>query len=169
MDGTLTIRRTSRDDLAEIDALFQRSYPALLKGHYPPSLMVTAVPLISRANPRLIASGRYFAVRDAGGAIVGAGGWSGGAQRGGGPAGAGVGQIRHVVTDHRRVREGIGRALMTHIVTDAARAGVGHLDCLSTRMALPFYAACGFREVRPVRIELAEAILFPAVLMRRRL
>ena len=46
MTELLTIRRTRREDLAEVDALFQRSYPALLKGHYPPSLMVTAVPLM---------------------------------------------------------------------------------------------------------------------------
>lgn len=167
MTGVLTIRQTRGADLAEIDALFQRSYPALLQGHYPPSLMVMAIPLISRANPALLASGHYFAVIDDWGRIVGAGGWSRavpwGQARGVGP----VGHIRHVVTDHRRTRQGVGRRLMTHIIADARGAGIRQLDCLSTRMAVPFYAACGFEEVGPVMIALRQAIEFPAILMRR--
>lgn len=166
MAGLMTIRTTTGDDLAEVDALFQRSYPALLKGHYEPSLMVLAIPLISRANPRLLASGRYFAVRNSDGVIIGAGGWSGADPRGG-RLPAKTGHIRHVVTDHRRVREGIGRVLMDHIIADTQRAGVRNLDCLSTRMAVPFYAACGFKTVGPISVTLAEAIEFPAVLMKR--
>lgn len=169
MTGLLTIRRTGREDLAEVDALFQRSYPALLKHHYPPSLMVTAVPLIARAKPELLTSGRYFAVVDAEGAIVGAGGWSSTDPRMGRPGAAATGHIRHVVTDHRRTREGVGRALMAHIFGDARAAGIRRMDCLSTRMAVPFYAACGFETVRPVVIPLREAIDFPAVLMERTL
>lgn len=159
MTEQLTIRKTGRGDLAELDRLFARSYPALLKGHYPPSLMVMAIPLIARANPALLASDRYFAVVDGEGAIVGAGGWSGRDPR--------VGHVRHVVTDHRRTRAGIGRALMQHIVNDARRAGMARLDCLSTRMAVPFYAACGFENLGPVTIDLRPGIEFPAVFMRR--
>lgn len=169
MTGVLTIRPTAPADLAEVDALFQRSYPALLKDHYPPSLMVTAVPLIARAKPELLASGRYFAVIDAEGAIVGAGGWSSTDPRQGRRGAAATGHIRHVVTDHRRAREGVGRALMAHIFDDARQAGIRRMDCLSTLMAVPFYAACGFEEVRPVVIPLRAAIDFPAVLMERSL
>ncbi|MBT8417326.1 MAG: GNAT family N-acetyltransferase [Silicimonas sp.] len=169
MTDLLSIRRTTRDDLAEIDALLQRSYPALLKDHYPPSLMVTAIPLISKANPRLLTSSRYFAVCDADGVIDGAGGWSGRDPWQARSDATSAGQIRHVVTDHRRVRQGIGRELMRHILDDARASGVGRLDCLSTRMAVPFYAAAGFEAVQPVSITLAAAIAFPAILMRRAL
>ena len=167
MDDLLTIRTTRRDDLSEIDALFQRSYPALLKDHYPPSLMVMAIPLIARANPALITSGRYFAVRDGSGRIVGAGGWSSVDPRRARSGAPTTGHIRHVVTDHRRTREGIGRALMGHIFDHARGEGVMRLDCLSTRMAVPFYSACGFEEVGPVTIDLRPGIEFPAVLMQR--
>ncbi|NND18213.1 MAG: GNAT family N-acetyltransferase, partial [Silicimonas sp.] len=71
--------------------------------------------------------------------------------------------------DHRRVRQGIGRELMRHILYDARAYGVGRLDCLSTRMAVPFYAAAGFEAVQLVSITLAAAIAFPAILMRRAL
>ena len=169
MTGLLTIRQTRREDLAEVDALFQRSYPALLKDHYPPSLRIMAIPLISRANPSLLSSGHYFAVTDGAGRIVGAGGWSRADPRRARPGDLTAGHVRHVVTDHRRTREGIGRALMGHIFDDARASGVMRLDCLSTLMAVPFYAACGFEELGPVIITLREAVEFPAILMQRTL
>ena len=73
---TLTIRTAGREDLAELDQLFASSYPALLKPDYPPSLLVTAIPRIARANPRLIASGTFFVVCRSDDRIVGAGGWT---------------------------------------------------------------------------------------------
>lgn len=169
MDDLLTIRTTRSDDLKEIDGLLRRSYPALLKEHYPPSLMVMAVPLIARANPGLIASGRYFAVREGSGRIVGAGGWSSMEPRRRQPGAPTTGHIRHVVTDHTCVRRGVGRALMEHIFEDARAEGVMRLDCLSTLMAVPFYAACGFEEAGPVSVDLGPGIEFPVVLMRRAL
>ena len=166
MDSERSITIATPDDLAGIDALLGRSYPVLLKKAYPPSVLVTAIPLIARANPGLIASNSYFVVKDKD-EIVGAGGWTMAAP-GGGPAGAeGVGHIRHVVTDHRRVRSGIGRALMAHIFEDAEGAGMSGLHCLSTLMAVPFYAACGFRELGPVSVNLRPGIDFPAVAMAR--
>ena len=167
MEDALSIHRTSSADLAEIDALFGRSYPALLKEHYPPSLLVTAIPMIARANPRLVRSGTYFAVRDAMGVIVGAGGWTPSAPPGQSSGAGAIGHVRHVVTDHRRTRAGIGRTLMVHVIEDARGAGMERLDCLSTLMAVPFYAACGFEELGTHVIPLAPGIEFPAVLMRR--
>ena len=168
MNADRTISRANRDDLAEIDALLGRAYPALLKDAYPPSVLVTAIPLIARANPGLIASGSYFVVRD-GGRIVGAGGWTRGAPGGGADVGASTGHIRHVVSDPDKVRSGIGRALMDHIFKDAAGAGMSGLHCLSTLMAVPFYAACGFQEIGPVSVSLRPGIEFPAVAMTRAL
>ena len=68
---TLTLRQAEPSDLDDLDLLFGRSYPALLKADYPPSVLVTAVPLISKAQPALIASGSFFVVCD-GHDIVGA-------------------------------------------------------------------------------------------------
>ena len=166
MTGTLTVRTTTPADLPEIDALLGRSYPALLKADYPPSTLVTAVPLLSRANPALLACGTYFAVTDEDDVIVGAGGWTRSA-----PPGferkAQIGSIRHVVTDHRRTREGIGTRLLAHIFSTARETGMRSLDCLSTRTAVPFYSACGFRSFGPVTINLRPGIDFAAVRMQR--
>jgi N-acetylglutamate synthase-like GNAT family acetyltransferase len=164
MTITSTIRPAKREDLAAIDALLSRSYPALLKRDYPPSVLVTAIPLISRANPALVSSGTYFVV-EAGDIILGAGGWTPGAP--GGASRPRVGHIRHVVTDHRQIRKGIGRKLMARIVSDAASAGIKQLECFSTRTAEPFYVACGFRTLGPMLVTLRKGIDFPAVHMRR--
>ncbi|MCV6591768.1 MAG: GNAT family N-acetyltransferase [Silicimonas sp.] len=169
MGDTLTIRTAGPDDLAGVDALLGRSYPALLKEAYPPSLLVMAVPLISKANPRLLASGSYFVVEDATGVLVGAGGWTRTAPGRHDDGDGQVAHVRHVVTDHRRVRSGIGQALMTRIFDTAREAGITRLDCFATLMAVPFYAACGFREEAPVSLRLDQGIDFPAVLMRRKL
>ncbi len=166
MTEALTLRATTRADLTRIDALLSRTYPALLKHDYPPSLLVTAIPLISRAQPALVASGRYFAVLTPDDEIVGAGGVTISAPPGR-PARRGVGHIRHVVTDHRRTRQGIGRALMEHIFATAKDDGMSTLECLSTLTAVPFYAACGFSRVAPVTVPLRPGIDFPVILMQR--
>jgi GNAT superfamily N-acetyltransferase len=160
-EATITIRKSRPADLPRADALFAESYPVLLKDDYPPSVRVLALPLISRARPELLASGTYYVAEDEDGRLVAAGGWT---RR---PRHAEIGQIRHVVTDHRRTRQGIGTAMMAHIIGAARVAGLRHLQCQSTRTAVPFYTACGFRLLGPVEVPLAPGISFPAVAMER--
>jgi GNAT superfamily N-acetyltransferase len=159
----LTLRRSTADDLAAVDRLLSRSYPQLLAPDYPPSVLVLAVPRIARARPELLASGTYFLAEDGAGKLLAAGGWTPGA-----PAGGTVrdtGHVRHVATDPDAVRRGVGRALMTRVMQDARDAGMLWLDCLSTRTAVPFYTAMGFRTLFPTEVQLAPGISFPAVRM----
>lgn len=165
--GGLIIRTAGAEDLAALDALLARAYPKLLRNDYPPSVMVLAVPIIARAQPRLIGSGTYFVAEEAG-EIVGAAGWTAAAPgRGSGPQGEA--NVRHVVTDDRRLRRGIGRALMGHVFKTAQAAGMRGMRCLSTRTAEPFYAALGFEPVGEVTVSLAPMVEFPAVEMWRAL
>jgi GNAT superfamily N-acetyltransferase len=167
---TLTLRPATPADMAAVDALLARSYPRLLAADYAPSVMVTAVPIIARARPELLASGRYFLALD-GDKAVGAGGYSLAAPGSrGGPQGAveaGLAHIRHVATDPEALRRGIGRALMQRVFAAAEAEGVRRYDCLSTRTAVPFYAAMGFRAVAEVEVPLAAGISFPAIRMVR--
>lgn len=170
MESILTPRLARPDDLTAVDRLLARSYPRLLKADYPPSIMVTLVPMIARARPELLASGRYFVVEDAAGRLVGAGGYSLAAPgRRGGPSGAvqrAVGHIRHVACDPDVTRQGIGRRLMAAIFSAAGGEGVRLYECLSTRTAVKFYEAVGFAVVGPVDVPIAQALSFPAILMR---
>jgi GNAT superfamily N-acetyltransferase len=161
---TLTLRRTLPSDLGALDLLYARSYPALLKADYPPSVLVLALPLISRAQPRLLASGSFY-LAESGGEVLAAGGWSwGGPQGGASPVH--MAHVRHLVTDHRHTRRGIGRALMEHVFREARKAGARLLDCQSTLTAVPFYASLGFREIGPILITLRPGIEFPAMRMQ---
>jgi GNAT superfamily N-acetyltransferase len=164
---TLTLRPAEPSDMDALDRLFGQSYPILLKPDYPPSVLVTAVPLISKAQPALIATGTFFVICD-GDDIVGAGGWTMQAP-GGKPGTRGIGHIRHMVTDHRRIREGIGRRLIEHIILHAHACGMMQLHCQSTRTAVPFYESVGFVAQGEIDIPLRPGIEFPAVVMTKRL
>lgn len=156
----MEIRPTTSADMAAVDALLARTYPKLLKADYPPSVLVTALPVISRARPELLVCGTYYAAEETG-VILGAGGWT--------PDGGdtGLGHIRHVVTDDRALRCGVGRALMAHSFSQARAAGCRRLECLATRTAEPFYKAMGFTTVGPVDVTLAGGIVFPSIKMTR--
>lgn len=159
MADALTLRHATLADLAAVDDLLARCYPRLLAKDYPPSTMVLAVPLIMRARPELLTSGRYHLAITEQGRVVGAGGWSG--------RGQGWAQVRHVATDPGHLRRGIGRRLMRRVLAEAAGQGVTQLECLSTLTAVPFYAALGFAVLGPIEIGLRPGITFPAVRMLR--
>jgi GNAT superfamily N-acetyltransferase len=168
---SLTLRHATPADLAAVDALLARSYPRLLAKDYPPSVLVLAVPIISRARPELLASGCYWLAEDGTGRVVGAGGWSASAPNpsdvSGGPGAqqAGLAHVRHVATDPDAVRRGIGRALMTRVMAEARATGHRQMECLSTLMAVPFYASVGFEAVGAVTVNLRPGIYFPAIRM----
>jgi GNAT superfamily N-acetyltransferase len=174
MDHTITLRRARIADLAAVDRLLQRSYHRLLKADYLPSTLVLCLPIISRAKPDLLQSGRYFVAEDEEGRVIGAGGWSGAApQTEGSEAavvpGAGIGHVRHVAVDPDRLRTGVGRALLGEVFVDALRHGIRWLDCQSTRTAVPFYQSLGFRVLHEAEIGLGPGITFPAVRMMRQI
>ena len=158
----MIIRPTTRADLAAVDALLARTYPKLLKADYPPSVLVTALPIISRAQPKLVTCGTYYVVEEEG-QVLGAGGWT--RDR----SDATLGHIRHVVTDDRALRRGVGRALMAHCFDAARAAGVTRMECWATLTAEPFYLACGFETVGPMDVTLEGGISFPSIRMPRRL
>lgn len=164
----MQIRATTRQDIPAVDALLAASYPILLKPDYPPSVLVTALPLISRAQPGLVTCGTYYGVFE-GDLLVGAGGWTRAHPGRAGDITGAIAHIRHVVTDHKRVRQGIGRSLMDHVFRQAHAAGIDVLHCQATRTAVPFYASVGFVGDQEIAVDLRGGISFPAVQMMRRL
>lgn len=155
----LAMRRAAPSDLARVDALFARSFPALLKADYPPSVMVLAVPRLARANPALLASGRYFVTETADGRIVGAGGWSVG--------GGGAAEVRQLAVDPGFTRCGIARRLLDSVLGEVQSAGFARLGCLATRTGVAFYHTVGFRSLGPMTVTLAPGIGFEVIRMVR--
>lgn len=154
-----SVRPSTKADLAAVDALLARSYPKLLKADYPPSVLVTALPIISRAQPDLLACGTYYVAEAGDGRIIGAGGWTPDRKN------RILGHIRHVATDDRVLRAGVGRALMYRSFADARAAGKTKLECWATRTAVPFYTAVGFEVIGPMDVTLAGGVSFPSIRM----
>ncbi len=161
----ITIRTANASDISAIDALLARAYPRLLKADYAPSVLVTALPLISRAQPGLIACGTYYVATD-GDAIIGAGGWTARIP-GVDTSEPRRANVRHVVTDDRRVRQGIGRTVLEHIFATARQAGMTWMHCTATLTAVPFYTTMGFTTLGLQTVTLAPGIAFQVVAMRR--
>ena len=124
---------------------------------------MTASPLISRAQPALLTSGTYYLVETDGGRLLGAGGWSRDRQA------RERGHIRHVVTDFTATRRGVGRLLLSHVLTEARAAGIQEMECWSTFTAEPFYRAMGFETQGSIDVPLQPGITFPAIRMKQRL
>ena len=162
----ILVRPANPADIGAVDALLARSYGPLLRADYPPSTLVLALPRMARAQPHLLASGRYFLAEEEG-RLLGAGGWSP-EPPGAGRVVPGLGHVRHVATDARAARRGVGRTVMETVMGHARAAGAVRLSSLSTLTAVPFYAALGFRPLRPVMLRFGGAD-FPAVEMEREL
>lgn len=153
-----TFRLATSRDLSAVDLLFARSYPKLLAADYPPSLMVMAVPRLARAQPGLLASGRYHLALAPDGRVLAAGGWSG---RGT------VGELRHLATDPDHLRQGLAGGIVALVLDQARGQGVIVMTCLATLTAVPFYTAQGFQAQRRMVVPLGPGISFPVVQMRR--
>lgn len=159
---TLSVRPTTEEDFDAADSVLRSSYPTLLKNDYSKEVMETVVPVISGAQPKLVASGTYYIVEDAAGTPVGVGGWTPN------PKQPEVADIRHLATHPAHTRRGVGRALMEHIYRTAEAAGIKRFDCTATLTAVPFYQSVGFKKIAPTAVEFVGGVLMGAMTMERR-
>ncbi|WP_417723824.1 GNAT family N-acetyltransferase [Salipiger sp.] len=159
----VTFRPAEMQDIPALDDLLTRSYSRLLRADYPPSVMVTVMPLLARAQPALIRSGRYHGAFAAG-RLAGCGGWTF-APPGGGPARPGEAHLRHVAVDPDMVRQGVGGGLLRFLLDDMSGQGVGRVHAAATRTAVPFYRAGGFAAGAEVVATLRPGIEMPLVPM----
>jgi len=141
---SLLITPATAPDAPAITALLTRAF-ARLSSHYPADILAPLMPYFGTCQPALIASGRYFALREDG-VIRAVGGWSEGAP-GTGAVVPGTGHIRHVGVDPDAGGKGFGRALLSAIEADAAANGIARLEAFANRPAIPFYRALGYVEI----------------------
>jgi ribosomal protein S18 acetylase RimI-like enzyme len=78
-----------------------------------------------------------------------------------------VGHIRHFATHPDRLRRGVGRALLSETVSQAANRGVRMLECQSSLVAVEFYRSQGFSAVSESTLHLMPGLVVPSVPMRR--
>lgn len=162
--AAIGFRTTTLDDRPAVEAMLSETYPALLAPDYDAGVLAAAMPMMITAQDALLSSGHYFVGCDAAGIEVCAGGWTEAAP-GGGALVPGLGHIRHVVVRLDRAGQGVGRALMVHVMDDARRAGMTRLECLSTRTAERFYAGHGFVREEEVVVPMGPKAALPSVRM----
>jgi GNAT superfamily N-acetyltransferase len=164
-DDGYSLRAATPDDSAAVSALLEASYPPLLAPDYDPRLLAAALPLMTRANPRLLASRTYYVAETGGDAVVGCGGWTVEAP-GGGESRPGIGHIRHFAIHPEWTRRGIGRALLDRCIEEARTQGIVNLECFSTLTAEAFYRSAGFVTVGPINVPMSPTVALPSVHMR---
>lgn len=169
MDVPISVSVATPADEPGITRVLEAAYGTLLKGGYDDAILAIAVPLMSRANPKLIASGTYYVARD-GDEIVGCGGWTWvRPDAPDDPIDPTLGHVRHFASDPTRLRRGIGRALMERCVADAQEKGVERFEAYATLVAERFYQSLGFETVEPITVPFVHGVDFPSLRMTRRL
>jgi GNAT superfamily N-acetyltransferase len=160
----LILRIATPDDAEAINVLLTVSYPVLLAEVYDPVTLAVALPRMTVAQPRLLASGTYYVVERTEGGLAGCGGWSHEAP-GSATIEDGVAHLRHFATHPGCLRQGIGRSILARCAQAAGRQGVSRFCVFSTLSAEPFYASAGLRRVKLVDVSMGPGAMVPAVAM----
>ncbi len=165
MTAGITLRVATAEDAQALTALITASYRSLADGSYDEATLQAALPLMSRANPKLLASGTYYVAEDEREA-AGCGGWTFEAP-GTGDLVDGVAHIRHFATHPAHLRKGVARLLMERCLAEAHGAGARLMRCQSTLPGERFYASAGFRRIRPIEVAMGPGVTLPAIEMER--
>jgi len=162
------ILRVARpEDHAAVSDLLSQSYSILMAPAYPSDLLALALPVITKASPALLASGRYAVIEAADGTLAGCGGWSR-ERPGSGEVAPGLAHIRHFAIAPTWFRRGLGRRLYDWCEEGARGEYMMAFECHSSRNAEPFYQALGFARTGSLDIDLGVCVI-PAVVMTRKI
>ena len=158
------LRLAKPADAAAVSSLLEASYRTLFAPDYAPDVLARALPLMTRANEKLLASGTFFVVEGPGSQIVGCGGWSK-ELPGTGAISPGLAHIRHFATHPDWLRKGVGRHIFERCLHDAKAEGIERFLCFSSLSATDFYRAMGFQELQNLDLRLTSDVTIPAVIM----
>jgi len=165
--GEFTLRVATAHDEVVVSSLLETSFTDLLRGHYSAELLSAALPLMTKANSRLLASGTYYIAQTTDGRTIGCGGWTQ-EQPGTGETANGLAHIRHFATHPKWIKRGVGKTIISRCFIDIEERGISAIECYSTLNGEVFYRAAGFEKIRPIVVPLTNKIGFPAILMIRK-
>lgn len=162
----MRLRVATLEDAEAVAAVLGPSYAELMAVPYAAELFARVLPSISRPNPVLLSSGRYYLVESASGEPAGCGGWSADppGRKDGDPRRA---HIRHFATHPDWTRRGVGRLLYERCAADARAAGFTVFEAWSSLGGEAFYASLGFRSLGRIETEMPGGVRLPAVRMER--
>ena len=154
---------TQENNLNELTRVIYSSYSHLMSAAYKEEIFKGAQPFITKANPELVKSRKYYAAT-VDGKIIACGGWS--LEKPGSMyVQDGIGHLRHFATLPEYAGKGVGMALYDFIKLEARKEGIHHFECLSSLNAVKFYERAGLQIIKDEDIVLPGDIIFPTVLM----
>lgn len=157
MGNEIAIRPARPEDLEDVTTVLAASYETLWRGHYDDAELDALLPVVTRANPGLLASGRYFlAIDDA--VPAGCGGWSPEFPGGEGRVEPGLGHIRHFGVHPDHLRKGIARRIHEACLAQALAEGITRMEAWSSFPAVEFYESLGYRVIGPISAKMPEPL-----------
>lgn len=157
--AALTSRLARRDDIPVLVPLMQAAIDELQQGFLDEAQIRSSHALMG-LDQQLIDDRTYFLV-EAGGRIVGCGGWSRRATLYGGDHSAGrdsallepahdPAKVRAMYTHPSFTRRGVGRLILSLCEQAASAEGFSRLELMSTLSGQPLYTAAGFEPLEDV-------------------
>ena len=173
----MTLRVAVLEDVPALQQLIPHAARELSKGFYTPQQIESAIQYIFGVDTQLIADRTYY-VAEAGGQLVGCGGWSkrhtlfGGDQRKAAqdplldPTGDAA-RIRAFFTHPAWARQGIGQRIIQACEAAATAEGFTRLELVATLPGEPLYAAMGYAVTERMDIPMPDGITLPAAHMQK--
>jgi GNAT superfamily N-acetyltransferase len=173
----LNLRAATLEDREALRVLIDASARELSKGDYRAEQVEGALQGAFGVDSQLIQDGTYFVV-EAGGALVGCGGWSyrrtlfGGDKRAERDSGVldprtEPAKIRAFFVDPAHARKGIGTLLLEKCESEARLRGFSRVELMSTLPGVRLYSARGYSGVEQIRYEVAPGVAIEFVPMSK--
>jgi len=171
-----TMRVATPADAEAIDALMKESGAALFPDAYDGRQATSMVRFVSQVDPLLLEDGTYF-VLEAGGELVGCGGWSRRDKLYTGGGDAGGERLLDPATEPARVRamfvradwtrRGLGRRILDACEAAAKAEGFRTLVLSATMSGLPLYLEYGFERIEDQEMTMPDGVTATCVAMRK--
>lgn len=176
---SFALRKATLEDRASIEVLIADSARGLSRGDYTSEQIEAALGAAFGVDSELIRDGTYF-VAEAGGQIVGCGGWSRRATLFGSDAQPGrrselldpardAARIRAFFVHPEWARRGIGRAILERCEEEARSHGFRSAELLATLPGYVFYKTLGYAGEERVEHRLRDGIAINFIPMRKSL
>ncbi len=170
------MRAATPADAEAIDSLMKESGAALFPDVYDGRQAASMVQFVSQVDPLLLEDGTYF-VLEAGGELVGCGGWSRRDKLYTGGGDAGDERLLDPATEPARVRamfvrgdwtrRGLGRRILDACEEAAKQEGFRTLVLSATMSGLPLYLAYGFERLEDQEMTMPDGVTVTCVAMRK--
>ena len=175
----ISIRVATMEDIPALQKLIPESARGLSQGYYTPQQIESAIKHIFGVDTQLIADKTYY-VAEAGGQVVGCGGWSRRKTLYGGDQmkaeqdplldpNVDAGRIRAFFIHPDWARKGIGRRIIEACEEAAKTDGFSSMELGATLPGEPLYAALGYQVTDRFDIPMADGTTLPCAHMRKQL